>query len=172
MLSPVSSVASDTQSTEKQIVELIPTLRAFAVRFERRGPQADDLVQETLLRALGSIHQFQPGTQLKSWLFRIMRNVFFTTYNKSQREPVGSTECVSLVETAVEPTQEISVRGREVLAALNLIAEERRNAILLIADGTSYEEAALAINCALGTLKSRVNRGRLDLVHALRDSSL
>jgi RNA polymerase sigma factor (sigma-70 family) len=74
--------------TSENVVEMLPALRAFARTFYRNQNDADDLVQDTLVRALNSYNTFTPGTQLKSWLFTIMRNAFYTQIRKSSREPV------------------------------------------------------------------------------------
>src|SRR5690606_29094462 len=86
----------ETASPRTEIVALIPALRAFARTFYRETSEADALVQETLTRALASIHQFKPGTSMKSWLFTIMRNAFYTKVRVETREAPGAAECVSL----------------------------------------------------------------------------
>lgn len=104
---------------EEQVVDLIPALRAFARTFTSASFEADDLVQETLLRALRSIEQFEPGTSLKSWLFTIMRNAFRTQYKIRTRESPGSTNCAELpIPTA--PSQEWSVSTASYAARLGL----------------------------------------------------
>src|SRR5690242_7141922 len=94
---------------DSSIVELIPALRAFARTFYRNPIDADDLVQETLVRALKGFDTFNPGTRLKSWMFTIMRNAFYTKVKVYNREAPGLAECVA-VRPAVEATQEWSVR--------------------------------------------------------------
>ena len=89
---------------QSEIVHLIPALRAFARTFYREPTHADDLVQETLTRALANIHQFRPGTSMKSWLFTIMRNAFYTKIKIDTREAPGAADCVSL-RPAADPTQ-------------------------------------------------------------------
>lgn len=159
-------------ATEMEIVELLPALRSFSRHFEKNSVDGDDLVQETLMRALRSVHQFESGSSLKSWLFTIMRNTYCNIYKKKSREPVGKNECVSSWMTHCSPTQEWSVRGQELKAALNELSPERREALILIAVGTSYDEAAEICGCAVGTIKSRVNRARYDLMHVLGASDV
>ena len=154
-----------------EIVRLIPALRAFARTFYRDIGEADDLVQETLTRALSSIHQFREGTSMKSWLFTIMRNAFYTRIRIETREAPGAAECASL-RPATDPTQEWSARGREVAEAIRRLPERQREVLMLIGVlGVSYEEAAQICGCAMGTVKSRLNRARLRLLEELGEAS-
>ena len=139
--------------------EQIPALRRFARRLV--GPQgdADDLVQETLVKALSASAQFQPGTALKSWLFTIMRNTFCTAYRVRQRERVGIEDAVA-AKLSVPPAQDWAVRKNELEAALEQLPEHVRRSLILIAFGTSYDETARICECEVGTVKSRVNRAR------------
>lgn len=143
-----------------QVVKLIPALRAFARTFTLDVNDADDLVQETLMRALRSIDTFRPDTSLKSWLFTIMRNTYCTQYRKKVREAPGSLECVSST-LSVAAVQEWKVVAGELHAALAALSEEQRQILILVAGlGFSYEEAAEVFDCAVGTIKSRLNRAR------------
>ncbi|MFS8148863.1 RNA polymerase subunit sigma [Rhizobium sp. R635] len=162
----LSSVRPATHSKkpsaiESEIVDLTPALRAFARRFLRNNDDIDDLVQETLLKALNSLHLYHPGTSLKSWLFTILRNSFCSNYRRQKREPTGIDTAMEQIATA--PTQEWALRERELQRALKLLSEDRRRALTLVAAGTSYEEAAKICGCRIGTLKSRVNRARESL---------
>ncbi len=149
-------------ATEAEIVALTPALRAFARRFLRSDDDIDDLVQETLVKALNSLHHYHPGTSLKSWLFTILRNTFCTNYRRQKREPVAMD--VLLEHASVAPTQEWALRERELQKALTLLSDDRRRALVLVAAGTSYEDAAKICGCRIGTLKSRVNRARESLL--------
>jgi RNA polymerase sigma-70 factor, ECF subfamily len=164
--------ASRDVDTETQIIELLPALRSFSRHFEKNSSDAEDLVQETLMRALRSVHQFEAGSNLKSWLFTIMRNTYCNIYKKKCREPVGKSECVSSWMTNCSPTQEWSVMGQDLKDALDELSPERREVLLLIALGTSYDEAAAICGCAVGTIKSRVNRARYDLINVLGASDV
>ncbi|WP_163269899.1 sigma-70 family RNA polymerase sigma factor [Chelativorans alearense] len=154
-----------------EIVALIPALRAFARTFCRDRHDADDLVQETLTKGLANIHQFQPGTSMKSWLFTIMRNTFCTRTKITRRELPGAEDCASTRPT-VDPTQEWSIRGSELREAVQRLPSQQRQVLVLVGVlGASYEEAAEICGCAIGTIKSRLNRARLRLVDELREES-
>lgn len=170
---PPQSSAPGYRSAQSdgEIVSLIPALRAFARTFYREPSDADDLVQETLTKAIAKIHQFEPGTSLKSWLFTIMRNTFYTKIKMTTREAPGAADCVSL-RPAVDASQEWSVRGREISAALDRLPAQQREVLVLIAVmGVSYVEAATICGCATGTIKSRLNRARVSLVEELGESA-
>lgn len=161
----------ESAAPRAEIVQLIPALRAFARTFYREANEADDLVQETLTRALAGIHQFKPGTSMKSWLFTIMRNAFYTKIRVETREAPGAAECVSL-RPASDPTQEWSARGREIAQAIQRLPEPQREVLMLIGVlGVSYDEAAEICGCAMGTIKSRLNRARLKLLEELGEVS-
>jgi len=143
-----------------EIVAFIPALRAFARTLTRNGFDSDDLVQETIIKGIANAHRFEPGTNLKSWLFTIMRNSFYTTAKRASREQPGSSDCISTAP-AVMPGQEWSIRGLELRRALESLPDEQREVLILIGVlGTSYEDAAGICGCAVGTIKSRLNRAR------------
>jgi RNA polymerase sigma-70 factor (ECF subfamily) len=149
------------------ILAAVPSLRAFAISLCGNVDRADDLVQETLMRALASIHSFQPGTNMPAWLFTILRNLFRSEYRKRRREvedPDGS-----YAETlTTQPEQTSHVEFREFRTALDKLPEDQREALILVgASGFSYEEAAEICGCAVGTIKSRVNRARTRLANLL-----
>ena len=164
-----ASHSKNTSAIESEIVELTPALRAFARRFLRNDDDIDDLVQETLLKALNSLHLYHPGTSLKSWLFTILRNTFCTNYRRQKREPAGMDAAMEQIATA--PTQEWALRERELQHALTLLSDDRRRALTLVAAGTSYEDAAKMCGCRIGTLKSRVSRAR-ECLHSLLGNQL
>jgi RNA polymerase sigma factor (sigma-70 family) len=156
---------------QAEIVRLIPALRAFARTFYREVNEADDLVQETLTRALSSIHQFRPGSSMKSWLFTIMRNAFYTKVRLETRAAPGAADCASL-RPASDPTQEWSARGREIEEAIQRLPEQQREVLMLIGVlGVSYDEAASICGCAMGTIKSRLSRARVKLLEELGEVS-
>ncbi|MDF0663583.1 sigma-70 family RNA polymerase sigma factor [Rhizobium redzepovicii] len=167
---PTSSASSckTPSAIQSEIVQFTPALRAFARRFLRGEDDIDDLVQETLLKALNSLHLYQPGTSLKSWLFTIMRNTFCTNYRRQKREPTAMD--AAMEQLAIAPSQEWALRERELEQALTQLPDDRRRALLLVATGTSYEDAAKLCGCRLGTLKSRVNRARGSLLSMLGNS--
>lgn len=156
-------------SLADDVIELLPALRAFSRTFYRSQFNRDDLVQETVMKALSSIDSFTPGTQLKSWLFTIMRNSFCTQLKKATREAPGKTECIA-DNRSVQPSQEWTLRTREVEAAIYKLPVDHRKVLILIGiDGVTYDEAAHICNCNLGTIKSRLHRARSSLYHSLSD---
>lgn len=161
----------ESSTSQAEIVRLIPALRAFARTFYRDVDAADDLVQETLVRALSGISQFRPGTSMKSWLFTIMRNAFYTKIKIETREAPGAADCVSL-QAASDATQEWSVRGREIAGAIQRLPRQQREVLVLIGVlGVSYDEAAAICGCAMGTVKSRLSRARLRLLEQMGELS-
>jgi RNA polymerase sigma factor (sigma-70 family) len=145
---------------KREIAALIPALRAFARTLVRNPYDADDLVQETLVKGIANSHRFQPGTSLKSWLFTILRNTFYTNIKITNREHPGAAGCIS--ETCILlPGQEWSIRGLELKEALERLPDDQREVLVMIGVlGISYEEAAVICGCAVGTIKSRLNRAR------------
>jgi RNA polymerase sigma-70 factor (ECF subfamily) len=150
-----------------QILATVPSLRAFAISLSGNVDRADDLVQETLLRALANIHSFQPGTNLSAWLFTILRNLFRSEYRKRKRE-VEDTDGSFAESLKSYPEQVGRVEFQEFRTALAQLPAEQREALILVgASGFSYEEAADICECAVGTIKSRVNRARSRLAKLL-----
>jgi RNA polymerase sigma-70 factor (ECF subfamily) len=145
----------------------VPSLRAFGISLCGNVDRADDLVQETLLRALANIESFQPGTNMSAWLFTILRNLFRSEYRKRRREVEDADG--SYAETLKsQPEQTSKVEFNEFRAALSKLPDDQREALILVgASGFSYEEAAEICGCAVGTIKSRVNRARTRLSQLL-----
>ncbi|MBT9371866.1 sigma-70 family RNA polymerase sigma factor [Rhizobium sp. CSW-27] len=157
--------ASDRVRAE--MIELIPALRSFARRLDRSPSNVDDLVQETLTRALANLDKFQEGTSLKSWLFTILRNTFCTKFGLAKRETVGLEDCAS-ARPAVNAPQEWSVRAQEFHRAFLGLPPHYRDAVdIILIQGQSYEVAAERCGCPVGTIKSRVNRARAQLATQL-----
>ncbi|HTV30403.1 MAG TPA: sigma-70 family RNA polymerase sigma factor [Xanthobacteraceae bacterium] len=145
----------------------IPSLRAFAISLAGSVDRADDLVQETLVRALANIDSFQPGTNMGAWLFAILRNQFRSEYRKRRRE-VEDVDDHYAETLKSQPAQMGCVEFSELRAALGKLSSEQREALILVgAAGFSYDEAAAICHCAAGTIKSRVNRGRVELARLL-----
>ena len=147
-----------------EVVGLIPALRAFAWSLSHNGSDADDLVQDTLIKAWTNRDKFEPGTNLRAWLFTILRNTYYTAVLRRRREVRDETgEYAGALKTP--PTQDWSIAMRSLQTALQKLPIEHREALILVgAAGLSYEEAAEICNCALGTIKSRVNRARARLL--------
>ena len=145
----------------------IPNLRAFAVFLCGDIHRADDLVQETLLKAWDHLDTFQEGTNLRAWLFTILRNTYFSECRKRQRE-VEDSDGSRAAQLSVCPNQQGYLDMQEFRRALNILPADQREALVLVgAAGFSYEEAASVSGCAVGTIKSRVNRARRKLTELL-----
>src|SRR3546814_20064722 len=143
----------------QEIVSLLPSLRAFARSLTRSQPEADDLVQETLTKAIANIRQFAPGTNLRAWLCTIQRNTFYTNYHKRAREPLLAVE--ELPGVYAHASQEWSLKLRAVDAAMNKPPVDQREASMLVGGaGMSSAEAAEVRAGALGTTTTRATPGR------------
>lgn len=150
-----------------QVIALIPALRAFAWSISRNGADADDLVQDTLIKAWRNRERFEPGTNLRAWLFTILRNTYYTAVVRRRREVRDEDDQHARSLTSA-PTQEWGLTLRALQAALDQLPAEHREALVLVgAAGLSYEEAAEICGCALGTIKSRVNRARNRLLKVM-----
>ncbi len=159
-MSESGSSLKDGQSLKADLVAAIPSLRAFAVSICGNPDRADDLVQETLVKAWGSLGSFSEGTNLTAWLFTILRNIDYSEYRKRRREtpdPDGEI-AARLVSPETQNAHMDFLDFREALQKLPL--DQREALILVAASGMSYEEAAEICGCAPGTMKSRVNRAR------------
>jgi RNA polymerase sigma-70 factor (ECF subfamily) len=152
-----------TESLRNDILAAVPSLRAFAISLSGNADRADDLVQETLLRALANIDSFQPGSNLPAWLFTILRNLFRSDYRKRRRE-VEDAEGNYAKTLKTQPSQNAHLEFEEFRVALDKLPQDQREALILVgASGFSYEDAAAICGCAVGTIKSRVNRARSKL---------
>ena len=157
---PRSEPTTPETDWRDQVVAMIPALRAFAWSVSRNGSDADDLVQDTLIKAWSHRDRFEPGTNLRAWLFTILRNTYYTAVVRRRRE-VRDEDDVHAKALVSEPTQEWGLTMRALQVALDRLPLEHREALILVgAAGLSYEEAAEICGCALGTIKSRVNRAR------------
>src|SRR5580693_7292894 len=150
-----------------EMVALMPQMHNFARSLCRDAVRAADLVQEALLRALSNVERFQPGTNLKAWLFTILRNEHYSQLRRQKFEAVG-VDTSTLPEPSVLPDHDGEIELRELNNALSTLPTGQRTALLLVsASGLSYEEAAAICGCAVGTIKSRVARAREMLVEML-----
>ena len=146
----------------------LPHLRAFAISLAGSLDRADDLVQETLLRALSNLNRFERGTNLQAWMFTILRNLFHSDYRKRRRE-IEDPEGAFAEKLAVMPEQGAKLDFDDMRIALTKLSPEQREAILLVgAEGLTYEEAAVVCGVVVGTIKSRVNRARNRLAELLQ----
>jgi RNA polymerase sigma-70 factor (ECF subfamily) len=145
------------------MLKAIPNLSAFAKSLCRNRDRAEDLLQETLLRAIAGIASFERGSNLEAWLFTIMRNSFTNDYRKSKR--LVQDEDDRLAATLSTPPDQVGwAIARDLRAALDVLSPDQRQAVWLVgAAGLSYDEAAAIAGCHEGTIKSRVHRARLTL---------
>lgn len=149
---------------DDELVSIIPALRAYARSLTGRGARADDLVQDSLERALRHRRQFVPGSSLRAWVFRIMRNKFVDDLRSGRWEVEDSDDACAARQVSL-PEQHWRAEYGDLLAALHGLGEASRDAILLVLGaGLTHEEAAEVCDCPLGTLKSRVRRGREQLI--------
>src|ERR1700754_5000598 len=150
-------------SVSEAMLRAVPSLRAFAISLCGNVDRADDLVQETLLRAWANLDSFEPGTNMSAWLFTILRNLFRSEHRNRRRE-VEDVDGSYAETLTVLPNQINDLEVEDFRRALEqLPAEQRESLILVGASGFSYEEAAQICGCAVGTIKSRVNRARIRL---------
>ena len=155
------------QEFRKSLIGCIPPLRAFAISLTGKVDRADDLVQETLLKAWANRESFEPGTRLKAWLFTILRNEFYTVFRKRRRE-VEDANGVIAANVGIQPEQDSHMDLNDMQQALGQLPVDQREALLLVsASDMSYEEAAAICGVAVGTIKSRVNRARARLAELL-----
>ena len=159
------------ESVRKAVLGSVRSLRAIAISLCGNVDRADDLVQETLLRALANIASYPPGTNKSARLFTILRNQFRSEYRKRRRE-VEDSDGHYAETLKSQPEQYGQVEYREFREALNQLPQDQREALILVgASGFSYEEAANICGCAVGTIKSRVNRARTRLAELMHVNS-
>lgn len=150
-----------------ELVDHLPALRAFALSLTRNGAAADDLVQDTVVKAWSNFDKFETGTNLRAWLFTILRNTFYSGRRKAQRE-VADVDGIFTNSLAEKPAHDGRMQMSDFMKAFNKLPEEQREALTLVgANGFSYEEAAGMCGVAIGTIKSRANRGRAKLTELL-----
>ena len=160
----MNDVSAETVGADEifrdQLVAMIPQLRSFARGLCGWRDMADDLAQDTMTRAWSARASYTPGTNFRAWMFMIMRNQFYTSIRKSARMTSLDPEVAE--RTLVQmPEQQHHIHVDDVAKALQKLPYEQREVLLLIgANGVSYEEASEIIGCAIGTIKSRLARGR------------
>lgn len=149
------------------IMAALPSLRKFALSLTRHIERAEDLVQDTVLKALAKRDAFETGTNLQAWLFTILRNSFYSEHRKAGRE-VEDAEGAYAVNMIAIPDQEDKLALQDLSSALKKLPPDQRDALILVgADGMSYDDAAAALGVKVGTIKSRVNRARSRLTELM-----
>jgi RNA polymerase sigma-70 factor (ECF subfamily) len=166
-LATIDAAGAGSAGIKADLVSAIPSLRAFAVSLCGNSDRADDLVQETLVKAWVGLASFTEGTNLTAWLFTILRNIYYSDYRKRRRETADPDGVMAarMVSPATQPSHMDFLDFR---AALQKLPLDQREALILVgASGLSYDEAAAICGCASGTMKSRVNRARNRLAELL-----
>jgi RNA polymerase sigma-70 factor (ECF subfamily) len=157
----------EADSFKAELLELVPYLRAFARSLSGRHEGADDLAQEALVKAWQSRDSFVPGTNLKAWLFTILRNQFYSERRRAWRQVPWDAENADAIPGNSDD-QGWAAELSDIARALQALPAEQREALILVgAGGFAYEEAAQISNCAVGTVKSRVARARRALIAIL-----
>ena len=150
-----------------ELVEHLPALRAFALSLTRNRATADDMMQDTVLKAWSNMDKFQVGTNMRAWLFTILRNTYYSSRRKLKRE-VPDVDNVFSQNLSVKPEHDGRLQMMDFKEALSQLGDEQREALILVgASGFSYEDAAEMCGVATGTIKSRVNRARARLAELM-----
>ncbi|MFS0848227.1 sigma-70 family RNA polymerase sigma factor [Novosphingobium panipatense] len=158
---------STDEGFRKELLAVLPHLRAFARGLSGRSDFADDLVQEAAIKAWTARERYQAGTNMRAWTFAILRNHYLSELRRSKRQTDLDEGAVERM-LVMEADQEGPLHLGDMESALQKLAPERREAVLLVgASGFSYEEAAEIAGCPIGTMKSRVARARADLARML-----
>jgi len=154
-----------------ELIDLLPRLRRFGLRLSGSAETADDLVQAACLRALERWHQWQPGTNLAGWCFRIMQTIWLDEGRRRRRSPIaGGVDIDDVAARAPADTPEASDALGKVEAEIARLPEEQRTVLLLVvSEGLSYREIAAIQNVPIGTVMSRLSRARQRLAAAIAD---
>jgi len=163
--------AADDEAFKRELVKLIPHLRAFARTLAGEPAGADDLAQDAMMKAWDARASFQMGTNMKAWTFMILRNQFYSEKRRSWRQSQLDQEAAERTLVAVDDPEAPVALDELRLGLAQLPAEQREALILVGAGGFAYEEAADICGCAVGTVKSRVSRARRALHAILEDGS-
>lgn len=155
--------AGDVPTFKQAMLAALPSLRAFAMSLSGRHDRADDLVQETVMKAWAKQADFTLGTNMQAWLVTILRNHYYSLMRKRGRE-IQDSDGLYTEKLSVAPAHDGVMDLADFRRALADLPDEQREALLLVgASGFSYEEAASICGCAVGTIKSRVSRARTRL---------
>ncbi|MCX7559265.1 RNA polymerase sigma factor [Sulfitobacter sp. F26204] len=157
-----------TLEPKDELLTHLPALRAFALSLTRNRATADDMMQDTVLKAWTNMDKYKAGTNMRAWLFTILRNNFYSSRRKLNRE-VADVDNIFSDTLSVKPDHDGRLQMTDFKQAFDKLPDEQREALILVgASGFSYEEAGEMCGVATGTIKSRVNRGRIKLTELLR----
>lgn len=164
----MTSAASTPSDPRDRLADAIPKLRAFGISLTRDATLADDLVQETILKAWSNIDKFDPATNLDAWLFTILRNTFYSSLRKTRRE-VSDPDGAYAASLSVKPAHDSRLAFKDFQRAFDVLSPEHREVLVLVgASGFSCEEAGEMMGVAIGTVKSRASRARRRLAELLQ----
>lgn len=176
---PVVDARQDSQrALSLEALSYLDALYGFALHLTGTRSQAEDLVQDTYSRALGALARFVPGSNLKAWLFRILRNAFIDSYRRERIEPLRATfdpdttpagQDLDPLRGDAELERLRGVVGQDIERALQALPEEQRSVVLLDLEGMTENEIAAVMGCAVGTVKSRLSRARSALRARLQE---
>lgn len=152
---------------ERDLIALRPTLMRFALKLTKDREQAEDLLGDTIVKALANRDQFQVGSNLIAWATFIMRNHFLSACRRKKWDGGSVDEMLASALPSIPAPQGTAIDLADALKALSEIQRDQREAVLLVGAGASYEEAAEELMCSVGTVKSRVSRGRDALAELL-----
>jgi RNA polymerase sigma-70 factor (ECF subfamily) len=161
---------SSSPAFERELTELLPRLRRFAHALSRNGADADDLTQATVERALRSREQWEPGTKLDSWLYRIMRNLWIDTVRARGRKEKHEAPEEEAFDVGEDPREaiETSLELKRAMAAMERLPDEQREVVaLILIEGFGYREVSEMLGLPIGTVSSRLVRGRTALLAML-----
>lgn len=151
---------AEPKDPRDELIDHLPAMRAFALSLTRNGSAADDLVQDSVVKAWKNMENFTSGTNMRAWLFTILRNTFYSDRRKARRE-VQDADGNMAATLSQKPEHDGKLALADFDAAFAKLPVEQREALILVGgSGFSYEEAAQTCGVAVGTIKSRVNRGR------------
>jgi RNA polymerase sigma-70 factor (ECF subfamily) len=167
-MEPVRSKTNEVDDFHEQMKAILPRLRLYALSLTHDRDRANDLVQETVLKALAGRNSFRPGTNFSGWIFRIQRNEFISSLRRMKPTvPIDVAVAESLTQ---RPTQENGLVMREFLRAFGQLSPGQREALVLaVVEGQPYDVIAAHVGVSIGTIKSRVSRARATLARLLLD---
>ncbi len=152
---------------KEELVSHLPAMRAFAINLTRNPATADDMVQDAVEKAWTNFDKFEAGTNMRAWLFTILRNTFYSSQRKANRE-VADVDGVHTEALAEKPLHDGRLQMNDFRSAFSQLSDEHREVLLLVgASGFSYEEAAKMCDVAVGTIKSRTGRARQRLAELM-----